>query len=285
MLEIFKKARENKYAIGHFNVSNMEQVRAIMQVAQKMRSPVIIATSEGESNFMGKRQIKALVDSWRQETGLPVILHLDHGKDFNIIREVIEAGYDSVHFDGSKLPFEENVEATKQVVDFARKNNIKNVEGELGYLRGQSAIHEAVVISEKDLTDPSQVLEFVEKTGVDSLAVAIGNVHGIFKEGQDPHLFLDRLEEIRGKLNDSVGLVLHGGSGIPEEDIRASIRLGIVKININTELRVAYIQTLRKSLSDNPEETTPYKIMPLAIEAVQKVVEEKIKLFGSENKI
>lgn len=285
MLEIFKKAQKNKYAIGQFNVSNMDQIRAIMQAAQKMRSPVIIATSEGESNFIGKKRAKALVDSWRQETNLPVILHLDHGKGFDVIKEAIEAGYDSVHFDGSKLPFEENVKMTKKIVDFARENGIKNIEGELGCLRGQSIIQEAVEIDEKDLTDPNQVLEFVEKTGVDSLAVAVGNIHGIFEGGENPHLFLNRLEEIRSKLNDSVILVLHGGSGIPEEDIKQSIQLGIVKININTELRIAYVQALRKSLCDNPEETTPYKIMPLAIEAVQKVVEEKIKLFSSENKV
>lgn len=285
MLEIFKKAQKNKYAIGQFNVSNMDQIRAIMQAAQKMRSPAIIATSEGESDFMGKKQTKALVDSWRMETGLPVILHLDHGKDFNIIQEAIEAGYDSVHFDGSKLPFEENIKITKKIVDFARKNGIRNIEGELGYLKGQSAIHKAVEIDEKDLTDPNQVLEFAERTGIDSLAVAVGNIHGIFEGGENPHLFLNRLKEIHGKLNDSAILVLHGGSGIPEEDIEQSIQLGIVKININTELRVAYIQALKKSLFDNPEETTPYKIMPLVIEAVQKVVEEKIKLFGSENKL
>ena len=285
MLDIFKKAQKNKYAIGAFNASNLEQVKAIVQAAQNLQSPIIISTSEGESSFLGKKQMKALIDTYRQETGLPIILHLDHGKSFEIIKEAIEAGYDSVHFDGSELNFEENIEMTKKIADFARKRDIKNIEGELGYLRGKSSIQEKVEIKQEDLTNSKQALEFVEKTGIDSLAVSIGNIHGIFKSNKNPHLFLDRLEEINNAVGDKVGLVLHGGSGTPEEDIKKAAQLGVVKVNVNTELRMAYINTLKNVLKNNLNEVAPYKLMPSVIEAVQKTVEDKIKLFGSDNKL
>ena len=280
MLEIFQKAKENKYAIGAFNVSNLEQLKAIIQAAKKLQSPVIVSTSQGESKFIGKKQIRALIDSYKKD--LPIFLHLDHGKSFEIVQEAIEAGYDSVHFDGSELDFEENVAVTKKIVDLAKEKGIKNVEGELTHMLGQSSIEEAIEIKEEDLTDPDQALEFVEKTGVNSLAVAIGSIHGIFKSGQNPHLFLDRLKQIENKIGDKAFLVLHGSSGTPEEDIKKAIELGIVKVNVNTELRLAYTNTLKKTLKDNPDQTTPYKIMPSVVEAVQKVVEEKIKLFGSD---
>lgn len=299
MLAIFQKARQNKYAIGAFNASNLEQIRAIVQAGQKLASPLMIATSEGESNFIGLRQAVALVKSWRQQVEIPIILHLDHGKSFERIKEAVEVGYDSVHFDGSELSFEENIEMTKKVVDYVGglASHII-VEGELGYLPGKSALHGTIEIKKEDLTDPDQALEFVEKTGVDSLAVAIGNIHGIIerqKAGQfgregsekreNPHLFLERLKEIRDKIGDKAFLVLHGGSGTPEDDIKKAIDLGIVKVNINTELRLAYSQALKKSLQENPQETTPYKIMPPVVEAVQKVVETKLILFGSDSKI
>ena len=284
MLDIFKKAKDNKYAIGAFNVSNLEQTKAIVQAAQNLQSPIIISTSEGESNFIGEKQIKSVIDVYKQQTGLPIILHLDHGKSFEIIKEAIEAGYDSIHFDGSELSFEENIEETKKIVDFAREKNVKNIEGELGYLRGGSNVHELIEIKLEDLTDPKQAEEFVKKTGVDSLAIVIGNVHGISKSGESPHIFFDRLEEIGNRLGNSAFLILHGGSGIKQEDIEKSIQLGIVKINVNTELRVAYTESLKKSFQDNPDKVTPYKIMPPVVEAVQKVVEDKIKIFGSNNK-
>lgn len=285
MLNIFQKAKENKYAVGAFNVSNLEQLKAIIQAAQELKSPVLVATSKGESSFIGKKQIRALIDSYKKETGLDLILHLDHGKSFEIIKEAVKAGYDSVHFDGSELSFEENVEMTKKVVNFARENNVVNIEGELGYLRGSSVIQEEVEIKEEDLTDPDQALEFIEKTKVDTLAISIGNVHGVFKSSYNPHLFLERLKEIDNKVGDKVGLVLHGGSGTPQEDIEKAIQSGIVKVNVNTELRLAYSKTLKEFLENNPNQTTPYKIMPSVVKAVQKVVQEKIKLFKSNNKL
>jgi len=283
MLEIFKKAQKNKYAIGAFNASNLEQLKGIIQAAQKLPSPIIISTSPGESKFVGKKQIRALVDAYKKETGLPLFLHLDHGKDLEIIKEAVEAGYDSIHFDGSELPFEENIKKTKEIAEFCRQNKVKNIEGELGYLRGKSEIHEEVEVKEEDLTKPEQAEEFVKETGITSLAIAIGNIHGIVKGG-NPHLNLNRLREIQEKVGDKAFLVLHGSSGTPEEDIKEAIKMGIVKINVNTDLRVAYTQALRQALQNNPEETVPYKIMPPVIEAVQKVVEERIQLFGSGGK-
>lgn len=285
MLDIFKKAKKNKYAIGAFNVSNLEQLKAIVQAAQGLKGPVIIATSQGESKFIGKKQIRALINAYKEESNLPIFLHLDHGKSLEVIKEAIESGYDSIQFDGSELSFEENIEMTKKVVDLAKDKGIKNIEGEMGYLRGKSSLQEAVEIKEEDLTNPKQAEEFIEKTGATSLAIAIGNIHGIFKSNQNPHLFLDRLEEINNQIGDKAFLVLHGGSGTPEEDIKKAVKLGITKINVNTELRLAYTQSLKKYLEENPNETTPYKIMPLVVETVQKVVEEKIRLFNSDNKL
>lgn len=280
----FKKAQENKYAIGQFNVSNLEQIKAVIQAALKLESPVIIGTSEGEINFIGRRQIAGIVKAWRKRADLDIILHQDHGKSLKTIKEAVAAGYDSLHFDGSRLEFDKNIEMTKKVVDFAKSKGIENIEGELGYLRGKSALQEAFEIKEEDLTDPEQAHEFVKKTGIDSLAVVIGNLHGIFKSVKNPHLFLDRLKDIKEGLENTF-LVLHGGSGIDNEDIKKAIQLGIVKINVNTELRLAYRKALEESLENNPNQIAPYKIMSPVIEAVQKVVEEKIKLFGSENKL
>lgn len=284
LFDFFEQAKENKFAIGAFNFSNMEQLRAIVQAAENMKAPVLVSTSEGESGFMGKEQAKALVDSWRRKTSVPLALHLDHGKSFAVIKEAVMAGYDSVHFDGSNLSWEENLEMTRQIVRWAKRYDVF-VEGELGYLRGGSEVHEVLKIKKDDLTEPGQAAEFVEATGVDSLAVAVGNIHGVSSGEENPSLFLDRLSEISEKVKKNAFLVLHGGSGTPEEDIKEAVKSGIAKVNVNTELRVAYTETLKKTLKQDPKQTTPYKIMPPVVDAVQKVVEEKIKLFGSNNKI
>lgn len=284
MLDFFEQAKENKFGIGAFNFSNLEQLKAIAQAADKLKAPILVSTSEGESGFMGKNQARALVDSWRREKGVPLGLHLDHGKSFSVIKEAITVGYDSVHFDGSELSWKENIEMTRQIVKWAKKYDIP-VEGELGYLRGGSNIHEIVKIQEEDLTEPKKAAEFVEATGVDSLAIAIGNIHGINLKQENPSLFLDRLVEIDKKIGKDCFLVLHGGSGTPENDIQEAVQKGITKININTELRIAYTKALKKSLKENSKKVTPYKIMLPVVEAVQKVVEKKIKLFGGDNKI
>ena len=277
-----KKAQQNQYTIGQFNVSTDEQLKAIIEVAKDFNSPVIIGTSEKERKFIGVNQIVALVESWTKETGLPIILNADHCKTFESIKEVVDAGYSAVHIDGSELSFKENIELTKKVVDYAKSKDFNIlVEGELGYLRGGSDIHkEKTEIQEKDLTNAKQAKEFVEKTGIDSLAVVVGNIHGIESGMKNPSLFLNRLEEIQ-KAIPNVFLVLHGGSGTPEQDIKKAIKLGVVKININTELRVAYTDALEQEIKEHPDEVRPYNVLAPAVEEVKKVVKEKIELFGS----
>jgi len=282
---ILKKAQQGKYAIGQFNISTDEQLKAIIETCVHLKSPVIIGTSEGERKFIGVNQVVALVDSWAKNSDLPIILNADHCKTFESIKEVVDAGYSAVHIDGSELSFKENVELTKKVVDYAKSKDFNIlVEGELGYLRGGSDLHkEKTEIQEKDLTNAKQAKEFVEKTGIDSLAVVVGNIHGIESGMKNPSLFLNRLEKIQ-KAIPNVFLVLHGGSGTPEQDIKKAIKLGVVKININTELRIAYADALEQEIKEHPNEVRPYNILAPAVKEVKKVVKEKIELFNSKNK-
>ncbi|MBI4708718.1 MAG: class II fructose-bisphosphate aldolase [Candidatus Portnoybacteria bacterium] len=290
MKEILKQAQLGKYAVGSFNFSTAETLKAIVLAAKNLNAPIIVSTSEGEAEFVGMPEAVALVEAWRIGTKLPIILNLDHGKSLEKIKKALAAGYDAIHFDGSELSYEQNVAKTKLVVDYIRQvektfDRQIIVEGELGYLRGSSSLHkEELKIKEEDLTSPDQARDFIEKTGVDSLAVVIGNAHGIFSKGGEK-LNLERLTDIRNELEGKAFLVLHGGSGIPEEDVKEAIRLGIVKVNVNTDLRVVYKERLSEQLEDNPEETTPYKILEPILEALREVVEEKIKLFGSQDKI
>lgn len=282
---ILKKAQKNRYAVGQFNISTDEHIKAIVETASELNSPVIIGTSESEREFIGVNQVVALVKTWQKESGVPIILNADHCKDFDSIKEVVDAGYSAVHIDGSGLFFEDNVKLTKKVVEYAKTIDPRIlVEGELGYLRGSSEIHrEKTEIKEGDLTKPEQAAEFVRRTRIDSLAVVVGNIHGIEFDMKNPPLFLDRLKEIQRAVPDTF-LVLHGGSGTSDEDVKEAIRSGVVKININTELRIAYIKELEEELKERPEEIRPYKILSPAVEAMKKVIEEKIKLFGSEHK-
>lgn len=284
-IKILKTAQLGQYAVGQFNVSNLEQIRAVCEVAAALRSPVILGTSEGERKFIGLRQIAAVARAWQEETGLPIILNADHSRSFETAKAAADAGYSGIHFDGSELPYEENLKITKEVVEYVKSKNPEAVvEGELGRVLGGSQVHtEAIELKESDFTVPDLAAQFAKETGIDSLAISYGNVHGVFGKGLEGAEKLDigRLKAIRQKTD--VFLVLHGGSGIVGGEIRESIKNGIVKVNINTELRVAYVNTLREVLNRS-RETTPYKIWPSVIEAVKKVVEEKIKLFGSEGK-
>lgn len=274
------RARQEGVAIGHFNVSNLEGMAAIVLAAAKLGAPVIIGLSEGEREFFGLRQAVALVRAWREITGLPIFLNADHTKTFEKIKEAVDAGFDSVHFDGSELPYDQNVRETKRAVEYAKsKNPDISVEGELGYLRGASRVQETVEIQPQDMTDPQQAAEFVRETGIDRLAPVFGNIHGIVTK-QKEKLDLGRLAEIRKKTE--AFLVLHGASGLSDDDIRAAIREGIVKVHINTELRVAYRRALDEALRAMPSETTPYKYLASARQAMQRVVEEKIQLFGAK---
>lgn len=280
-ITILKKAQNNHYAVGQFNISTDEQLKAIVEVAQDFKSPVIIGTSEGERRFIGIDQVVALVESYQRD----IILNADHCKTFESAKEAVDAGYSAVHFDGSALDFEENMKITKQVVHYAKKKNPNIlVEGELGYLKGESVVHEKIEIKPEDLTKPEQAKEFIEKTGVDSLAVVVGNMHGVESDMENPPLYLDRLREIQ-KAVPNILLVLHGGSGTPDDDIKKAIKLGIVKININTELRIAYSDELEETIKEHPDEVKPYKILAPAVEAMKKIIAEKIDLFGSKGKI
>lgn len=290
MKRILKQAQQGKYALGAFNFSTAEVLKAIVAGAKEMSAPIIVATSEGEAGFIGMMEAAALVSAWRIASKIPIILNLDHGKSLEKIKKAIAAGYNAIHFDGSGLNYQENLKQTKAVVDYVReveKTFYRDiiVEGELGYLRGSSSLHkEALEIKPEDLTKPAQAKEFVEKTGIDSLVIAIGNAHGVFAKGEEK-LNLERLAEIKNAVGKKVFLVLHGGSGIPEDDVKKAIELGIVKVNVNTELRAAYKFGIEKELKEKPEETTPYKILAESVGAVKEVVRNKIKIFGSENKI
>lgn len=275
--QILKKAKREKWAIGQFNFSTIEQLKGIIGAAKKLSAPVILGTSEKESKFLGLEETIAQVRILENKMGLKLFLHLDHGKDLNYIKRAIDLGFDSVHFDGSELPFKENLKLTKEIVNYGHKKNVL-VEGELGYLRGESRFFQKkkVIIKKEDLTKPEQAQEFVEKTKVDLLAPAIGNVHGIYPEM--PELDFERLKEINQKTD--AFLVLHGGSGLSRDEIKKAIKSGIQKININTELRLVWRDSLQKILKTS-KEIKPYIILPQVSQAIEKKVEEYIKLFRS----
>ena len=283
LFEILLQARKNNLAIGHFNVSNLEQLRAIMEAAKRFNAPVMIGLSEGERKFVGLKQAVALVKSFKEEYGLPIFLNPDHSHSVESAKDAFDAGFDSVHIDLSKLSFKENINGAKEVVDYVKSKNPEvSVEGELGYLRGESKIQkEKITIKPEDLTKPEEAAEFADKTGIDRFAGAYGNSHGISLD--EPALDIERIKAVRKTLPEKVVMVLHGGSGIPDSQIKEAIKAGIANIHINTEIRTAYAEALRKFLADNPEETTPYKILAPAAEAIQKKVEEKLKLFGWVN--
>lgn len=272
--DYLNKAQKEKWAIGQFNFCTLEQFHGIVQSAVELKSPIILGTSEGESQFFGLEEAVALRNVFRKRFNLPIFLNLDHGKSFNYLKQAIDAGYDMVHFDGSKLPLEENIKISCEVVKYAHWRGVL-VEGEVGRIEFE--------IKEENLTKIEDAKKFVEETKVDLLAVSIGNFHGNGAEKQESKLRLDKLEEIKRVVKNGL-FVLHGGSGTPEEDIKKVIKLGIAKININTELRLAFSGNLRRALKDN-EEIVPYKYLPEAGKAVKNVVEAKIKLFDSVGKI
>ena len=282
---VLQKATKEGWAVGHFNISNLEQLRAIMEAAKELRAPIMIGLSEGERKAVGLKEAVALVKAFREEYNLPVFLNPDHSKSPESAKQAFDAGFDSVHVDLSALPYEENLRGTKEVVGYARaKNSEVSIEGELGYLRGESKIQKTKIeIKLEDLTKPEEAKEFAEKTGITRFAGAYGNSHGISID--EPALDIERIKAVRKELPENVAMVLHGGSGIPDEQIKEAIKAGIANVHVNTEIRVAYTEALRKSLAENPDETVPYKITPQAIEAVKQKVEEKLKLFGSINKI
>jgi fructose-bisphosphate aldolase class II len=282
-LEILKKAKNEGWALGAFNAGNLEILKAIVEAAKNKQVPLIVETSSGEASHFGIKNFLDVVENFREETGLPILTNFDHGPGLEECQAAIEAGYNLVHFDGSSLPYEENAKITKALVELAHQKGIL-VEGEIDKIIGESSYHEQLaesVQAKADYTDPAKASDFVAQTGVDILAVFVGNIHGAYQGAKK--LDLERLALIRQAVGPEVFFSLHGGSTIGEEDIKAAIRLGVVKINVNTELRLAYRQTLENVLRGS-DEVAIYKIMPPVIAAVQKVVEEKIDLFkGNEN--
>lgn len=279
------KAADNHVAIGHFNASTVDGVWAIARAAQSLNLPVIIGASEGERDFFGVRQIAAVVKSVREELNHPIFLNADHTYSFDRVKEAVDAGFDAVILDGSKLPFEENIEETKKSVQYARQVNPEIiVEGELGYIGTSSkvldSLPEGVTLEEKDLPGPEDAARFVSETGVDLFAPAVGNVHGMFRVGGDPALHIDLVKRVREAAK--VPLVLHGASGNSDDDVRRAIAAGVAIVHVNTELRVAYRDALKLSLQDNPDEVAPYKVLKLAMFAMEKVVEKKLELFNGQ---
>jgi len=282
--EYLEKAIKGKWAIGQFNFSTLEQLKGILAAASKNRSPAILGTSEGEYKFLGIKEIIALVELAKAACKIPVFLNLDHGKNLDLIKEAIDYGYNAVHFDGSGLSLEENIKKTKKVVAYARKKNVL-VEGELGVIPGESKSQKGgLILKKENLTSPADVQKFIKTTKVDILAVSIGNVHGVYE--LMPKLDIGRLKEIEKITTPKgVGLVLHGGSGIPDSDIKKAIASGIVKINFNTELRMAWRGALEVYFKENPKELKPYKILPWVQNKIKEKVEEKIFLLNSKNKL
>ncbi len=282
--QIIQEAEKNRVAIGHFNISDTLGLKAIFEAARKLNLPVIIGVSEGERDFIGVRQVAALIKSLREEHGFPIFLNADHTHSLERIKEAVEAGFDAVLFDGAAtLPLDENIRQTREVVQYVRAKN-KNVlvEGELGNIGTGSEIRKALpkgaAIKPEDLTKPEDAARFAKETGLDLLAPAVGNIHGMFANAPEPALNIERIREI--KKSAKTPLVLHGGSGNTDEDFQAAIKAGVSIIHINTELRLAWRVGLEKGLKAHPDEVAPYKISSEAIEAIKAVVEKRLKLFN-----
>jgi ketose-bisphosphate aldolase len=276
----FNKSQKEKWAIAQFNFSTLEQLKAIIEANRRLKSPFILGTSEGEVGFLGVKEVIALVNLAKIKYKIPIFLNLDHAKNISLIKEAIDFGYDMVHFDGSLLPLEDNIEKTKKIVAIAHKKNVL-VEGELGIIKGESKFHtENIEVGKENFTSVSELEKFIKKTKIDILAISIGNVHGVYKVM--PHLDLDLLKKINQ--NTKIPLVLHGGSGILDNEIKESIKLGITKINFNTDLRIVWRNSLMENLRIM-EDLKPYKILFSVQQDIEKKVEEKINLINSKNKL
>lgn len=301
--ELFAKALTSDYAVGAFNVNNMEIIQGIVDAAKIENSPLILQVSAGARKYARPAYLMKLVEAAIEDTGLDIVLHLDHGEDFDICKKCIDDGFTSVMIDGSKHPFEENIALTKQVVEYAHSKGVV-VEAELGKLAG---VEDNISVDERSakFTDPDEAAEFAERTGVDSLAIAIGTSHGAYKFKGEPFLDYERLETI-SKLIPNTPLVLHGAStvlpefvakcnqyggnipgaqGVPEEMLRKAAQYSICKINIDTDLRLAMTAEVRKYIAENPAEFDPRKYLAPARDAIQQMVQHKIKnVLNSSNR-
>ena len=270
---IMEKAQAGGYAIGAFNAEKMEMVQAIIAAAEAENAPVIIQTTPGTLKYAGPECFAGLVSRLAREAKVPAALHLDHGNSFELAERCAKEGYTSLMIDGSKLPFAENIEITRRVVAMAAE---LPVEAELGTVGGKEDGMEA----KPQYTDPDEAAEFVRRTGISSFAVAIGTAHGVYKG--EPKLDLDRLSEVRAKVD--IPLVLHGTSGVPEDQVRECIRRGICKVNYATDLRIVFTAAVKKAIAEQPDAFDPKKYLAAGRKAVEERVRELIRLLGSEGK-
>lgn len=293
--EMFAKALNDDYAIGAFNVNNMEIIQGIVDAAKEEQAPLILQVSAGARKYARPAYLINLVKAAAEDSGLDLVLHLDHGEDFDICKKCVDDGFTSVMIDGSKHPFEENIRITKEVVEYAHAHGVV-VEAELGRLAG---VEDAVQVDARSatFTDPDEAAEFVERTGVDSLAIAIGTSHGAYKFKGEPYLDFERLKTIH-RLLPETPLVLHGASsvlqefvskcnqyggqvggaqGVPEDMIHEAVKYGICKVNVDTDLRLAMTAEIRKYLTEHPEEFDPRKYMSPARDAIKSMVQHKLK--------
>ena len=278
MTDMLNKALEEDYAVGQFNINNLEWTQAILKACQEENSPVILGVSEGATSYMGGfttvvNIVEGLLED--MEITIPVAIHLDHGGSFESCKKAVDAGYTSVMIDASRNPFEENIETTKKVVEYAKKHNV-SVEAELGTVGGR----EDGIVSGVNYADPDECKELVERTGIDALAAALGSVHGPY-DGE-PNLGFEEMEEIKNKTG--VPLVLHGGTGIPTGDIKKAINRGTSKINVNTEFQQAWTKVVRELLKEDQDVYDPRKIIGPGKEGIIKAAKKKIDIFGSADK-
>jgi fructose-bisphosphate aldolase, class II len=288
LLDALRSAQEKGVAIGHFNISDLVLLKAVFGGARELNVPVILGLSEGEREFVGTREIAAFVRTLREEFDFPIFLNADHTHSLAKGIEAAKAGFDSIVFDRSALPFEDNVRETKQAVGTLKAINPSIlVEGEIGDIGTGSEIHETSPDLSKGLSTPEEAKQFVESTGIDVLAPAVGNMHGMIKSmvtGQTKkRLQIERIAAI--KRATGIFLTLHGGSGTDDKDLSEAIAAGINIVHINTELRVAWRRGLEKGLAEQPGEVVPYKILPAAVEAVRDVVVERLELFNAKRQL
>jgi fructose-bisphosphate aldolase, class II len=282
--EYIKEAEEKKIAIGHFNISNIEALHGIYNGARKLGVPVIIGVSEGEEEFIGRHEVALLVKEIRENDNYPIFLNADHHYSFESVKNALDTGYDAAIIDAVKLPLEENIALTKKCVEYAKELSLKEgreilIEAELGFIGQSSKLLDAIPdgVSEATMTLPIDAKYFVEQTGIDLIAPSVGNIHGMVKGG-NPRLDIERIKNIREACG--IPMVLHGGSGISDEDFINSIQAGISIVHINTEIRVAYKEAVEKFLKENPNEVAPYKFLKSGVEAIERVVEARLKLFS-----
>lgn len=284
LLEILMDANEKKVAVGHFNVSDLAALKAIFEAAYEFKVPVLIGTSEGEREFIGVNQAVALIRSLREQYNFPIFLNADHTHSLEKVKEAALAGYDEILFDGSKLPFEENVRQTKEAVGIVKSINPQAVvEGEIGYIGASSEVVDKVPEESLHLTTPQEAKQFVDETGIDVLAPAVGNMHGLLKTMLTGEVHKRLNIQLIGEIKTATGklMTLHGGSGTADEDFVAAVKSGMTIVHISTELRVAWRRGVEESLRNNPEEVAPYKILPPVVEEIKKIVKNRLQLFNS----